>query len=52
LHTDIYAPLALEAGESVYFDGRVNHAIVAGGETPCQALLVVAGDETPTTMQK
>ena len=52
LHTDIYAPLTLEAGESVYFDGRVSHAIVAGGATPCQALLVVAGDETPATTQK
>lgn len=49
LHTEIYAPLTLEAGESVYFDGRVGHAIVSGGETPCQALLVVAGDETPAT---
>ena len=47
LHTDIYAPLALAIGESVYFDGRVGHAILAGGEPRCQALLVVAGDEAP-----
>ncbi len=52
LHTDIYAPLSLEAGESVYFDGRVGHAILAGGETPCQALLVVSGDETLATTQR
>ena len=42
------APLALDTGESVYFDGRIGHAILANGHTPCRALLIVAGDETPS----
>ncbi|HWA22138.1 MAG TPA: XRE family transcriptional regulator [Caulobacterales bacterium] len=48
VHTDIYAPLALDTGESVYFDGRIGHAILANGHAPCRALLIVAGDETPS----
>jgi transcriptional regulator with XRE-family HTH domain len=49
IHTDIYAPLALEIGESVYFDGRTDHAILARGDGPCKALMIIAGDETPST---
>lgn len=45
LHTDIYAPLDLDAGESIYFDGRIGHALLASGAPPCRALMVVAGDE-------
>jgi len=52
VHTDIYAPLALETGESVYFDGRIGHAILANGSAPCRALLVVAGDETPSQLAR
>ncbi len=48
VHTDIYAPLALSVGESVYFDGRTGHAILADGGAPCRALMIVAGDETPS----
>jgi transcriptional regulator with XRE-family HTH domain len=46
IHTDIYAPLGLEVGESVYFDGRSGHAILANGGAPCRALMIVAGDES------
>lgn len=51
VHTDIYAPLALDTDESVYFDGRIGHAILANGHAPCRALLIVAGDETPSPQE-
>jgi transcriptional regulator with XRE-family HTH domain len=44
LHGPFYAPLALSAGDAVYFDGRAGHALVAAGAVPAKALLVVAGD--------
>lgn len=40
LHTDCYAPLLLGPRESVYFDSRMGHAYLAGGEGPCHALSV------------
>lgn len=40
LHTDCYAPLKLGPGESVYFDSRMGHAYIAGGNAPCHALSV------------
>ena len=40
LHTDCYAPLALKAGESVYFDSRMGHAYIARGERLCHALSI------------
>jgi transcriptional regulator with XRE-family HTH domain len=40
LHTECYAPLILEQGESVYFDSRMGHAYIARGEGPCRALSI------------
>jgi transcriptional regulator with XRE-family HTH domain len=40
LHTDLYSPLTLGPGESVYFDSRMGHAYIAGGNGPCHALSV------------
>jgi transcriptional regulator with XRE-family HTH domain len=40
LHTEAYAPLALKAGESVYFDSRMGHAYLARGRRPCRALSI------------
>lgn len=40
LHTDCYAPLKLGPGESVYFDSRMGHAYIAGGNAPCHALSI------------
>lgn len=42
LHSELYAPLRLEAGDSIYFDGSVGHAYLAGGEEPARILVVVA----------
>jgi transcriptional regulator with XRE-family HTH domain len=46
LLSQIYAPLALAAGDGVYFDGRTPHAILAAGGAEAKVLLVVAGDPT------
>lgn len=43
LHSDLYAPLALAQGDSVYFDSGMAHVYVRIGEAPCQVLSVCAG---------
>ena len=43
LHSDIYAPLRLEPGDSVYFDSGMAHGYVRVGEAPCQVLSLCAG---------
>jgi transcriptional regulator with XRE-family HTH domain len=45
LHSDLYAPLTLGAGDAVYFDGRSPYAILAAPGGTATALLVAAGDE-------
>lgn len=44
LHTEYYAPLLLEAGDSIYFDGAMGHAYVNGGEEPAMILVVASTD--------
>lgn len=44
LHSELYAPLHLVAGDGVYFDARAGYAMVRKGEAPCKALLVFGGD--------
>ncbi|GAA0331542.1 XRE family transcriptional regulator [Sphingomonas oligophenolica] len=43
LHSDIYAPLPLGPGDSVYFDSGMAHGYVWVGEAPCRVLSVCAG---------
>ncbi|MDG3442699.1 helix-turn-helix domain-containing protein [Nitrospirillum amazonense] len=43
LHTDLYAPLRLEAGDSVYFDSGMSHVYVRVSEETCRVLSVCAG---------
>jgi len=46
-HCDLYAPVAMEKGDSIYFDGMMGHAYVATGDAPCRILCVCsAGNET------
>ncbi len=45
LHSQLYAPLALDIGDGVYFDGRSPHALLAAGPTGAQVLLVLAGNQ-------
>ena len=43
LRTDLYAPLPLGAGDSVYFDSAMGHAYIRTSDDPCTVLSVCAG---------
>lgn len=43
LHSDLYAPLALGPGDSVYFDSGMAHGYVRTSSEPCTVLAVCAG---------
>ena len=43
LRTDLYAPLPLSAGDSVYFDSGMAHGYVRTSAGPCSVLAVCAG---------
>jgi transcriptional regulator with XRE-family HTH domain len=43
LHSDLYAPLALGPGDSVYFDSGMAHGYVRTSGEPCTVLAVCAG---------
>lgn len=43
LHLEFYAPIRLEAGDSVYFDGRMGHAYVTVSEADAHILNICAG---------
>lgn len=43
LRSDLYAPLPLGPGDSVYFDSAMAHAYVRTGDDPCTVLSVCAG---------
>jgi Helix-turn-helix domain/Cupin domain len=45
LHTELYAPLRLGAGDSIYFDGASGHAWICAGLGACRVLTVTSGDE-------
>ena len=42
LHTDLYVPLTLNEGDSVYFEGSMKHAYLKSGEETATILVVVA----------
>ena len=39
-HTELYAPVLLQAGDSVYFDSSMGHAYLRVGNGPCRVLTV------------
>jgi transcriptional regulator with XRE-family HTH domain len=43
LHSDLYAPLPLGPGDSVYFDSGMAHGYVRTSTGPCKVLAVCAG---------
>ena len=43
LHSDLYAPLPLRPGDSVYFDSGMAHAYVRTSEEKCTVLSICAG---------
>jgi transcriptional regulator with XRE-family HTH domain len=46
LHTDLYAPLRLAAGDSIYFDSGMGHAYINVGKGACRVLSVCSGAES------
>ncbi|HEX4199402.1 MAG TPA: XRE family transcriptional regulator [Caulobacteraceae bacterium] len=46
LHTELYAPVRLEAGDSIYFDSGMGHAYIDVGPTPCRILTICSGEES------
>ncbi len=44
LHTEFYAPLLLEQGDSLYFDGMMGHAYLNGGEEDAEILVITTTD--------
>lgn len=38
LHSDLYAPLQMKAGDSIYFDGKMGHAYINIGKGVCKLL--------------
>lgn len=40
-HTEIYAPVRLTAGSSIYFDAEMKHAHVRVGSSPCRLLAIL-----------
>lgn len=45
VHTDIYAPLKLNPGDAVFFDGSTEHRMHAASNEPCTVLMILTGDE-------
>ena len=45
LYTDLYAPVRLETGDSMYFDSGMAHAYIAVGDSTCRVLSVCTSDE-------
>ena len=45
LHLEFYAPIRLEAGDSVYFDGRMGHAYISVSQEDATILNICAGGE-------
>ncbi len=39
-HSEVYAPVRLFRGDSIYFDSDMGHAYLAGVDTPCRTIAV------------
>ena len=46
LHTDLYAPARLEAGDSMYFDSGMGHAYIAVGLKRCRVLSICTATQS------
>jgi len=46
-HTEIYAPVRLKAGSSIYFDAEMKHAHIRIGEGPCRILGILCPRAEP-----
>jgi transcriptional regulator with XRE-family HTH domain len=49
VRTEIYAPLVLRPGDSMYIDSQMGHAYLKAAKGRCRLLVVCAGPETAAT---
>ncbi len=51
-HTELYAPLRLKEGDSVYFDSAMGHAYLKVGDARCRVICICStrGDDAMTDM--
>jgi len=45
-HSELYAPLTLRKGDSIYFDSGMGHAYLAADVGPCRVLSICSGPES------
>jgi mannose-6-phosphate isomerase-like protein (cupin superfamily) len=45
MYTELYAPVRLEAGDSIYFDSGMGHAYIAVSDGVCRILSVCASED-------
>jgi transcriptional regulator with XRE-family HTH domain len=45
-HTELYAPLTMRKGDSIYFDSGMGHAYLAAESGPCKVLSICSGPES------
>jgi len=45
-HTELYAPVVLHKGDSIYFDSGMGHAYIAAAPEPCRIMVVCSGPES------
>jgi transcriptional regulator with XRE-family HTH domain len=45
-HSELYAPLLLRNGDSIYFDSSMGHAYLAADPGPCRVLSICSGPES------
>jgi len=45
-HCELYAPLTLHKGDSLYFDSGMGHAYLVAGSGPCRVLSICSGPES------
>ncbi len=46
LYTNMYLPVNLKKGDSIYFDSNMGHAYIAAGSHPCRVLSVCVAPES------
>jgi transcriptional regulator with XRE-family HTH domain len=45
-HTELYAPVTMRKGDSIYFDSGMGHAYLAAESGPCRVLSICSGPES------
>jgi len=45
-HSELYAPIRLNVGDSIYFDSGMGHAYIAASDGRCRVLSICSGEES------